>query len=70
MCETKSFNQFRAGAGCCCNEMMAPLFFRHHHSHFRPDFPTKKEQIEILKEYKQKLGEEINEIEKRLKDLG
>ena len=69
MCETKSFNHFRSGGSCCCNEMMAPPYFRHHHSHFGPGFPTKKEQVEILKGYKQKLQEEIDEIEKRLKEL-
>lgn len=69
MCETKSFNHFRSGGSCCCDEMMAPPYFRHNHSHFRPGFPTKKEQIEILKGYKQKLQEEIDEIEKRLKEL-
>ncbi len=69
MCDTKSYGQFEGTATCCCSEIEAPPFFRHHRSHFRPFFPSRKKQVEILKEYKQKLQEEINEIEKRLKEL-
>lgn len=69
MCESKGYGHFRGAGVCCCGEISAPPFFRHHHSHFRPFFPSKKEQVEILKEYKQRLQEEMDEIEKRLKEM-
>jgi hypothetical protein len=70
MCESKSSSRYGMTGGCCCNEMMAPPHFgHHHHPHFRPTFPTRKEQVEDLKEYKQMLQEELDEVEKRLKDL-
>jgi len=34
-----------------------------------PIFPSKKEQIERLKDYKQTLQDRLNEVENRLKDL-
>ena len=68
MCETERFSHHMAGPACCCGEKFTYQDFRRHH-HFRPSFPTKAEQIEQLKKYKQTLTEEIGEIDKRLKDL-
>ena len=34
-----------------------------------PNFPSKKEQIERLKEYKQTLQDKLNEVENRLKEF-
>ena len=69
MCEPRGFGHHRKSGGCCCEEMMPPHFSHRHHFHFVQGFPTKKEQVEILKDYKQKLQEEIAEIDKRLKEL-
>jgi hypothetical protein len=57
-----------SASDCCCQEIFThPDFGRH--PHFRPIFPTKAEQVEQLKKYKQMLNEELREVEKRLKDL-
>ena len=68
MCETRRFDHHMPDSACCCGEKFTHQDFGHHH-HFRPFFPTKAEQIEQLKKYKQALTEEIGEIDKRLKDL-
>jgi len=67
MCETKRLNHHMYDSGCCCEEMTINPYG--HHPHFRPIFPTKAEQVEQLKKYKQMLDEELGEVEKRLKDL-
>jgi len=69
MCEPKNFSHHRMPGSCCCGEIIPPYYGHRHHFNFMPGFPAKKEQIEILKEYKQKLQDEIAEIEKRLKEL-
>ncbi|MCL5772302.1 MAG: DUF5320 domain-containing protein [Actinobacteria bacterium] len=49
-------------------EMYSPEQFRHWGC-CDPVYPSKKEQVERLKEYKQKLQDELNEVENRLKDF-
>lgn len=49
----------------------------HHHSHwgcctpgYRPRWPTKEEELEALKSYKERLEGELERISKRLEELG
>lgn len=68
MCETKRFHHHMSNSACCCEENFTHPGFGQR-PHFRPIFPTKTEQIERLRKYKQTLTEELDEVEKRLKDL-
>ena len=67
MCEMHEFNPYGC-SGCCCGHVHGPRHFRHSNC-CGPVFPSKKEQIERLKDYKQTLQDELNEVENRLKDL-
>lgn len=53
---------------CGCGGMYGPRHFSYS-DYCGPIFPSKKEQIERLKEYKQTLQDELSEVENRLKDL-
>ncbi|MDP3012333.1 MAG: hypothetical protein Q8N27_06400 [Candidatus Hydromicrobium sp.] len=68
MCEMHEFNPDRF-SGCGCGHMYGT---RHstHSDCCSPIFPSKKEQIERLKDYKQTLQDKLDEVENRLKDLG
>ena len=66
MCE-QGFNSNRF-SGCCYGHTHEPRHFSHSDCH-SPIFPSKKEQIERLKDYKQTLQDKLNEVENRLKDL-
>ena len=67
MCE-QGFNPNRF-SGCGCGQMYGPGHFRHSDC-CSPIFPSKKEQIERLKDCKQTLQDKLDEVENRLKDLG
>jgi len=56
------------GPGCCCQPGSVHAGYGHPF-HFRPEFPTREEQVEILKKYRQKLKQELDEVEGRLKEL-
>ena len=64
MCETHE-HRF---SECGCGHMHGSRHFSHSDCH-SPIFPSKKEQIERLKDYKQTLQDKLNEVENRLKDL-
>lgn len=63
MCNTANYS------GCCCQ----PVNMHHgsgHHMGSTPNFPSKQEQIDILKRYRQKLKQELEDVEEKIKDLG
>ena len=66
MCE-QGFNTNRFSE-CGCGHIHGPRQFRHSDC-CNPIYPSKKEQTEHLKDYKQTLQDKLNEVESRLKDL-
>ena len=64
MCETHEYRF----SECGCGHMHGPRHFSHSDC-CSPIYPSKKEQIERLKDYKQTLQDRLNEVENRLKDL-
>ena len=67
MCEMHGSNSYRF-SGCSCEHTYGPGHTRHSDC-CSPIFPSKKEQIERLKDYKQTLQDKLDEVENRLKDL-
>jgi len=65
MCHEYGHDPYRSD--CCCQHGGAQLFG--HHTGHGLIFPSKKDQIEHLKEYRQRLQDLQNEVEERLKDL-
>jgi hypothetical protein len=63
----QGFNQGKFSE-CGCGHMHSPQQFRHS-SCCDQIYLSKKEQIEHLKEHKQKLQDKLAEVENRLKDL-
>jgi hypothetical protein len=66
MCHGYGHDPYRAG---CCYQHGGAQIFGHHPGHGLI-FPSKKDQIEHLKEYRQRLQDLQKEVEERLKDLG
>ena len=68
MCE-QGFNTNRfSECGCGHMHIHGPAQFRHSGC-CDPIYPSKKEQTDHLKDYKQTLQDKLNEVESRLKDL-
>ncbi|MGM0365138.1 MAG: hypothetical protein ACQEP5_01230 [Actinomycetota bacterium] len=64
MCNTETVSN----SGCCCQ----PGDMHRGHGHNlgpKPHFPSKDEQLDMLKRYKQKLKKELGEVEEKIKDL-
>lgn len=66
MCE-QGFNHSKFSE-CGCGHMHGPGQFRHSGC-CDPIYPSKKEQTERLKDYKQMLQDKLGEVENRLKDI-
>ena len=66
MCE-QGFNNNRFSE-CGCGHMHGPKQSSHSDC-CSPIYPSKKEQVEHLKDYKQTLQDKLTEVEGRLKDL-
>ena len=64
MCENHEYRF----SECGCGHMHGPSHSKHSDC-CGPIFPSKKEQIERLKDYKQTLQDKLSEVENRLKDL-
>ena len=62
-------NQSDNSTNCCCQTSGHHNFQKGHNFSKEVCFPSRSEQIELLKEHKKKLQEQIKEIDNRLKDL-
>ena len=62
-------NQSDSSVNCCCQPSGHHNSQKGHKFNQEIIFPSRSEQIELLKEHKKKLQEQINEIDGRIKDL-
>jgi hypothetical protein len=62
-------NHSDSSVNCCCQTSGNHNLHKRHKSSQEVCFPSRSEQIELLKENKNRLQEQIKEIDDRLKDL-